>query len=286
MAFRRVGSTLLTIVIPFLMSIILAQGAAAGVRDRSPGWRISTDVKACAPGTILWVPTHHYSYYLKHPQTPGAPPGEKANISTLQRAAKNDSRPLTSLRCEQGHPGNPLPKTKQPRVASNAISTNWSGYETTANAGWYTHADAEWQVPSVIEPSDKSVVSSIWPGIGEGRSNSEPLIQLGTEQDGTCSLGCTIHKTSYYAWYEIFPQEPQQKISNFPISPNDDISVSVGLYQGKGIFDFFNFTKNTDAHASQTSPGSWCAGRKRAGRRSPRRASPECSACRQWLQSL
>jgi hypothetical protein len=136
MASGKVGSLIAAICAVFLVSVIFGQSAIAGTRDLSTGWRISTDVKGCAPGTILWVPTHSYDYYLNHPHALKAPPGDKPNIKALQKAAKTHSRPLTSLNCKQGHPGHPLPKVNDPSHTSNANSTNWSGYETVRDAGF------------------------------------------------------------------------------------------------------------------------------------------------------
>jgi peptidase A4-like protein len=269
----RISSLIAATSAIFLALAFFSQNAIAGTHDVSTGWRISTDVKGCAPGTVLWVPTHPYDYYLNHPHTLKAPPGDKPDMKTLQRAAKNHSRPLTSLRCQQGHPGHPLPQVSHPSHTSNATTTNWSGYETDRDAGFYLAANMNWSVPAVTL-SDKSVVSSIWPGIGRGSSSSDPLMQLGTEQDGTClSLDCTTHSTSYYAWYEIFPQEAQQRISNFSIAPGDDISTGVAYnYSNQVFFDIYDLTKNTDAHASRTasvakgrSSGEWIVERTAVG---------------------
>jgi len=153
---------------------------------------------------------------------------------------------LSALRCVPGHP-----RTTPTMAYANARSANWSGY--VSNAGGVTGAEQEWTVPAVREPSTKTVVSSIWPGIGTGNSKTDSLIQAGSEQDGACELGCTYHKTSYYYWIEIFPQESQQEITNLAAHQGDDASAQVSYTASNhtGTFEVCDYTENSCVQGSQ-----------------------------------
>jgi hypothetical protein len=106
-------------------------------------------------------------------------------------------------------------------------STNWSGYAAETNlsspaSNAVTQVKGSWTVPKVS--GSTTAYSSVWVGI-DGYS-SQSVEQLGTEQD-TSSSGAT----SYYAWWEMYPN-PSVQITNFPISPGDSMSASVTVSSG------------------------------------------------------
>ena len=125
-----------------------------------------------------------------------------------------------------------------------AYSTNWSGYAAETNlitpaSNAVTSVSGSWTVPKVTGKT--SEYSSVWVGIDGYSSNS--VEQLGTEQD-TSRSGAT----TYYAWWEMYPN-PSVQITSMTISPGDSISASVtyssgdvyladhGQHGGPDIFD-------------------------------------------------
>lgn len=133
-------------------------------------------------------------------------------------------------------------------------SLNWSGYEESPTSGeTFDSTTLQWVIPKVNERSDLTVVSSIWPGLGSGNSVADSLVQLGTEQDGACELGCLTHSTSYYLWYEAHPEESQQQIS-MTANPGDDVIVQAS-YNTNGqvaTFYFEDFTTHQTMTVQQT----------------------------------
>jgi hypothetical protein len=138
-------------------------------------------------------------------------------------------------------------------------SPNWSGYEApVANVSL---ASAEWNVPSVdgvAGPGTVTATSSIWPGIGEGFSNDE-LIQAGTEQDQLCFnvAGECAYSGNYYPWFEMFPAENQEVVTNLQVRPGDLIGVNVGYdpdLAQSAQFLICNLSLNQCVSTGQTSP--------------------------------
>jgi hypothetical protein len=133
-------------------------------------------------------------------------------------------RTLQQLRASiEALEGRNLLSTVQPLpVWETTYSSNWSGYaaETNLNApasNAVTQVSGSWTVPNVTGTTN--AYSSVWVGI-DGYSSSS-VEQLGTEQD-TSKTGAT----SYYAWWEMYPN-PTVQITTVPISPGDSISASV-----------------------------------------------------------
>lgn len=112
-------------------------------------------------------------------------------------------------------------------VWDTVYSTNWSGYAAETNlstpaSNAVTQVSGSWKVPSVSGKT--TAYSSVWVGIDGYSSNS--VEQLGTEQDTSRSGG-----TSYYAWYEMYPN-PSMEITSVKLSPGDSISASVTYSSG------------------------------------------------------
>lgn len=87
--------------------------------------------------------------------------------------------------------------------------------------------------------------SCTWVGIGG--YNTPDLVQAGTEQDFYVSQYYT-YNSNYYAWFEVYPLEYQQEISNFPISPGDQIYTD--LTYSNGTFSYYIEDYTTDLATS------------------------------------
>jgi hypothetical protein len=98
-------------------------------------------------------------------------------------------------------------------TTNTAQSTNWSGYISTGSQ--FTGVSAQWVVPTV-QPAQPSESSSTWIGI-DGVTNTT-LIQTGTSQDTSGG------KTTYFAWYEIYPA---LSIPIEYVSPGDEMKASI-----------------------------------------------------------
>ncbi len=101
-------------------------------------------------------------------------------------------------------------------------SSNWSGYAAQTNlntplSGAVTAVGGSWVVPTVT--GSVTGYSSAWVGI-DGYSSST-VEQIGTEQDTSIN-----GKTTYYAWYEMYPAG-SVLISNFKVAPGDLITAEV-----------------------------------------------------------
>lgn len=90
-------------------------------------------------------------------------------------------------------------------------------------------------MPTVVEPSNLSVVTSIWPGIGSGDSTSDTLVQAGTEQDGTCGTECLTHSTYDYFW-------DVGAIVEYNASLNQAYFQLDDLTTGQGVYLYQDFT--------------------------------------------
>ena len=133
-------------------------------------------------------------------------------------------------------------------------SLNWGGY--FVNKSTFTYASAEWTVPAVS--STVSGDSAVWVGIGGVLGNGY-LIQTGTEQDcgsgavsgvkyhgladqvasGQYPTGSSDGHTfivakrlgkctpSYYAWWETWPANAEQKISTISVSPGNKMEAYI-----------------------------------------------------------
>ncbi len=106
--------------------------------------------------------------------------------------------------------------------ASNAASTNWSGY--AAHSKKYNQVSASWVEPAA-HCAGGSQFSSFW--VGLDGFNSSTVEQTGTEVD------CRSGSPRYFGWYEMFPAFPVN-FSN-TVKPGDHFSGSV-TFNGSGQF--------------------------------------------------
>ncbi len=90
------------------------------------------------------------------------------------------------------------------RAAMNQLySLNWAGYavasDFTSPIATVTSAQGSWIVPTV-EPTGRTIFSSVWVGVGGFFQGDNSLLQAGTGQDSG-------HQTTvYFAWTEALPQ--------------------------------------------------------------------------------
>src|ERR1700677_1339300 len=115
---------------------------------------------------------------------------------------------------------NPAHFLTQPRphvagVSDADSSSNWSGQILTGTT--FTGIQASWIVPTV-QATQYSGASATWIGIDGAGTSSGSIIQTGTAQN---TIGGV---TSYYAWYELYPQ-PSVEIG--AVAPGDAMSASI-----------------------------------------------------------
>ncbi|MGC9261730.1 MAG: G1 family glutamic endopeptidase [Phycisphaerae bacterium] len=131
--------------------------------------------------------------------------------------------------------------TTVPSIAAGAYgSTNWGGYADVVpsdSANTFTAVSGQWTVPTIQEPAGaSSAYSAFWVGLDGFNSNT--VEQTGIEAQISGST------TTYYAWYEMYPQA---ETPVFTVAPGDVITASV------------NYNTNTDdftlAISAKTSRG-------------------------------
>ncbi len=104
-----------------------------------------------------------------------------------------------------------------PAVTTAAPTLNWSGYE--AHAKNITAVHAAWIVPTVVAPPATGYAAT-WVGIGG--SDTDDLIQAGTEQDIENGV------PTYYAWVEALPDDALGlSPRRLPAQPGDLFSVTI-----------------------------------------------------------
>lgn len=137
----------------------------------------------------------------------------------------------------RGNPGGTQPT--QPRVPSQDVSQNWSGYAATG--GSFTAVSGTWTVPQ-FAPNSQAGADATWVGIGG--VNTRDLIQAGTQQtvSGTGS-------TQYQAWVETLPQASHP----VPLTVNPGDSVSISIAESPQAQDQWQvaYTNNTTGQTYQ-----------------------------------
>ncbi len=127
----------------------------------------------------------------------------------------------------------------QPRVPSQDVSANWSGYAATG--GTYTSVSGTWTVPQ-FAPQSPAGADATWVGIGG--VNTRDLIQAGTQQ--TVSGSGT---TQYQAWVEKLPQASHPV--PLKVNPGDSISIAITQSpQAKNEWQV-SYTNNTTGQTYQ-----------------------------------
>ena len=139
-----------------------------------------------------------------------------ASVAGAQGTQDTQGTPASALQTQTnpGHFVTPL----EPHVGGgtyNAQSTNWSGHVLSGTT--FTHIAGDWVVPA-ITPTQYPGASATWIGIDGGPSSPGSIIQTGTAQNTSGG------STSYYAWYELYPQAPT---ALFPVNPGDHMAASI-----------------------------------------------------------
>jgi hypothetical protein len=161
--------------------------------------------------------------------------------------------------CLEELEGRALLSSVQPLpVWETTYSSNWSGYaaETSLSSpqsNAVTYVSGSWTVPKVTGTTN--AYSSVWVGIDGYSSNS--VEQLGTEQD-TSRSGAT----TYYAWWEMYPNPSVQITTMGTISSGDSMSASV-TYIGNNAFTL-QMTDHTTGKVFSTTQTSTTAERSSA----------------------
>lgn len=96
--------------------------------------------------------------------------------------------------------------------AQMGASANWTGFQSNGG-GPYSDAATEWTIPSSFPTPPGDTYESSWAGLGSGASDSNALFQAGTETAVNTSDG-----VSNYAWWEFYPENTAQRITNLTIS--------------------------------------------------------------------
>jgi len=116
-----------------------------------------------------------------------------------------------------------------------AGSSNWSGYALVGTSSPFDFISGNWNVPATFGSQlGKTIYSALWIGLdGAGSAN---VVQDGTGQDvlSFVSDATTWIIRSYYGWKEICCQEPEVRLSNFPVSPGDEINSYVWMADSSG----------------------------------------------------
>ncbi len=124
--------------------------------------------------------------------------------------------------------------SKKDKDISNVTSTNWSGYVALGKN--VSSVSGSWVVPDV-KKSNKDTYCAVWVGIDGYHSDS--VEQIGTSHDYIKG------KPHHYAWFEMYPEYPQE-IYNFPVNTGDSISAVVDYVYSDSCFKMklINNTKN------------------------------------------
>lgn len=174
-----------------------------------------------------------------------------ADFASLGMQVPPNGSPLTkpgtrwiAPRCAQlpagQHPGGPAVRSTSPvssqvgvRSAAASVqmggSANWTGFQSNGG-GPYSDAYTEWTIPSSFPTPPGNTYESSWAGIGSGASDSNALFQAGTETNVNTGDGVTN-----YAWWEFYPENTQQKLTNLSIrSGSHDYALVSHTGYGKG----------------------------------------------------
>jgi len=135
------------------------------------------------------------------------------SISTLPFRTSNATRIVLK-------PNNLL-KVQGSKLAAQTQVTqdSWSGYAATGPNNTFTSVSSSWVEPTINCANNQTSYSAFWVGL-DGYSD-ESVEQIGTEAN------CISGIAQYYTWYEMYPQNPTQVLTDVALVPGDNISASV-----------------------------------------------------------
>ncbi|WP_378143731.1 G1 family glutamic endopeptidase [Cnuibacter sp. UC19_7] len=141
--------------------------------------------------------------------------------------------------------GSPVELSGSAPSALNLNSHNWAGYQYQGveepDYAYYLQSSMIWTIPAAVStPSGGPDAVSIWPGVGTGDSEYDPLIQAGTQSYYYSGVPVTN------AWFEVYPLDPYEiPLPSFPAGAGDDFGVVVtGHATGIFLFTLCNYTAN------------------------------------------
>jgi Peptidase A4 family len=132
-----------------------------------------------------------------------APTGSRISVRPLVQLGRPGVRPLSSL----GRVGSTM-----------VVSSNWSGYAATGQR--FSDVKGSWVQPSVSCTSRRAQYASFWLGL-DGYS-SDTVEQIGADSD--CQ---GRNRSSYYAWYEMYPSGSVEV--PLSVEPGDSLSAQVAV---------------------------------------------------------
>jgi hypothetical protein len=107
----------------------------------------------------------------------------------------------------------------------------WSGIVNNTPNGGYTYVEGQWTVPAVTVDPGVNTYSSAWVGLDGWINSGAELWQAGTAQQIDAN-----GNPSYYAWFQMYPHQREQRLMNFEVSPGDVITAAVAIQDSDGSF--------------------------------------------------
>jgi hypothetical protein len=144
-------------------------------------------------------------------------------------------------------PGTIVSSLTIPGDASHGVNENkkynefsggggWSGpVDTTFGGDLMVDALAQWYVPQGIAEGCWNCFSnaSTWAGLG-GRVD-QPLWQIGTEEKTSNVLG--FKSSSYYAWYQLWPNNSTDTVLNMSVNNGDQVNAEVWVCDPANFYE-------------------------------------------------
>jgi hypothetical protein len=105
-------------------------------------------------------------------------------------------------------------------------STDWAGYVDTGTT--FTSVAGSWVQPTAGCTTNKVQRAAFWVGIGGYLPSDPDIEQIGTDADCTKGHGKNPGGSSYYAWFQLYPQSlVVLPTSSYPVSPGQTFDASV-----------------------------------------------------------
>jgi len=143
-------------------------------------------------------------------------------------------------------------------VHATGTSTNWAGY--AASGATFTDVRAAWKQPAVKCLSSVPQASSFWIGLDGYTPTSTSVEQIGTDSD--CN---GVHRSQYYAWYEVVPAPSVRLPAQDVVHAGDTMSADVrgnGTVYTLALNDWtagWHFSTTQTSIAAQDSSAEWVA---------------------------
>lgn len=151
-------------------------------------------------------------------------------------------------------------------VSTAGTSTNWSGYMDSGHT--FKKVNGTWTIPTLADNVNQdagTAYSVAWVGMG-GSTKKNPLIQAGSEQDMTVTIGShgiRQYSPYYGLWWEVVPLNYMQYITNLSIDPNDQLYVHISYNtSNSGTFRWYmeNITTGYTTSGQKTGISSYYDG--------------------------